>query len=197
MSKMIRNLFFCCICVIILHSPVLCAEPPAGTGKFLHTGFNFDCVLITAIFSFNTISPVIAKTEYDISFNGKTVLPRNTKIIGTAQVVKTIDRVNVRFETIVFPDGSEISFSGVALWPDGSGGIRGKVRKHKAKLPAKILLRTASAGVGYATRSALAEDITESITKDAEQEMAEKVDYSISIDKGTPILVFIDKRLEF
>lgn len=194
---MIRNLFFWCICVIILHCPVLCAEPPVKTGKFLHTGFIFDCVLITAIFSFNTISPVIARTEYDITFNGRTVLPRNTKIIGTAQVIKTIDRVNVSFKTIVFPDGSEISFSGIALWPDGSGGVKGKIRKHKAKLPARILLRTASAGVGYATQSSIAEDITASITEDAEREMAEKVDYSISIEKGTPILVFVDKRFEF
>ena len=133
----------------------------------------------------------------DITFNGKTILPKNTKLIGTAQVVKTIDRVNVRFNTIVFPDGSEIAFSGIALWPDGSGGIKGKVKKHKAKLPAKILLKTASAGVGYATQSSVAEDITESITQDAEQEMSEEVDYSISIEKGTPILIFVDKRLEF
>ena len=72
---------------------------------FMHTGFTFDAVLKTAIFSFNTITPVIAETEYPITFLDRVIIPKGTKIIGECSTVKTIDRVNISFHTLVFPQG--------------------------------------------------------------------------------------------
>lgn len=164
---------------------------------FLHTGFTFDAVLKTAIFSFNTITPVIAQTEYDITFLGKVMLPKNTKIIGTCNVEKSVDRVNIVFNTIVFPDGQEIGFTGIALHTDGSGGVPGKVTKQKAKLPAKILLSAAATGAGVATGNSVAADMIKGISDEAQQEVAEKQDYSISVKKDIGIQIYVVRRVEY
>ncbi len=120
-------------------------NPPPQKGKyFLHTGFIFDAVLTTSIFSYNLESPVIAETEFDIIYLDKIMIPKGTKLIGYASVLKSDDRVNVFFHTIVFPNGQEIKFSGLALHTDGSAGIPGKVKKQKAQIPARILLETAA-----------------------------------------------------
>ena len=115
---------------------MLAAVPQSSQKRFLHTGFTFDAVLRTAIFSYNTNTPVIAETEFDVSFLGKTMIPKGTKLIGTSAIEKTDDRVNVAFHTMVFPDGSEIKFNGLALWTDGSAGIIGKkTRKNRCCRP--------------------------------------------------------------
>ena len=164
---------------------------------FLHTGFTFDAVLRTAIFSFNTITPVVAQTEYDITFLGKVMIPRNTKIIGSCSVEKSVDRVNIVFDTIVFPDGEEINFRGLALDVDGSGGIPGKVTKQKAKLPAKILLTAAATGASAATNSDVPAEMIKGISDEAQQEIASKQDYSISVKKNTGIQVYVVRRAEY
>jgi len=164
---------------------------------FLHTGFTFDAVLKTAIFSFNTITPVVAQTEYDITFLGKVMLPKNTKIIGSCSVDKSVDRINIVFDTIVFPDGEEISFRGLALATDGSGGVPGKVTKQKAKLPAKILLTAAATGASAATNSDVPAEMIKGISDDAQQEIASKQDYSISVKKDTGIQIYVSRRVEY
>lgn len=164
---------------------------------FLHTGFSFDAVLQTAIFSFNTITPVIAQTEFDISFLGKVMIPKGTKLIGSCNIEKSVDRVNVVFHTIVFPDGQEIKFMGLALHTDGSGGIPGKVKKQKAKLPAKVLLTAAATGASVATTSNVPAEMIKSMADETQAELASKQDYSITVKKGVAILVYAVDRLEY
>lgn len=164
---------------------------------FMHTGFTFDAVLKTAIFSFNTITPVIAQVEYNITFLGKVMIPKNTKIIGTCNIEKSVDRVNVIFHTIVFPDGQEIKFAGLALHTDGSGGIPGKVKKRKGRLPAKILLSAAATGASVASGSSVPAEMIKGIAEETQQEIAQKQYYSISIKKDTAILIYIMERLEY
>jgi len=164
---------------------------------FLHTGFTFDAVLRTAIFSFNTISPVIAQTEYDITFLGKIMVPKGTKLIGSCNIEKSVDRVNVVFNSMVFPDGQEIGFSGLALHTDGSGGIPGKVTKQKAKMPAKILLTAAATGASVASASSVPAEMIKGIADETKEEIASKQDYSISVKKDTAIQIYIVRRAEY
>jgi type IV secretory pathway VirB10-like protein len=200
---MIKKMFF--VLFFVFFGCCLFAEKWDGPTKkhtsemryFMHTGFTFDAVLKTAIFSFNTISPVIAQVEYDITFLGNVVIPKNTKIIGTCNIEKSVDRVNVTFHTIVFPDGQEINFSGIALHTDGSGGIPGKVDKQKARLPAKILLSAAATGASVIARNEVPAQMIKGIAEDTQQEMAAKQDYSITIKKDTAIQVYIVERLEY
>ena len=164
---------------------------------FMHTGFTFDAVLKTAIFSFNTITPVICQTEFDISFLGKIMVPKGSKIIGTCNIEKSIDRVNVTFNTIVFPDGQEMKISGIALHTDGSGGIPGKVKKQKARMPAKILLTAAAAGASVAVDSSVPAEMIKGMAEETQQELAQKQDYSISVKKDIAVLVYIVDRIEY
>jgi len=169
-------------------------NPPPQKGKyFLHTGFMFDAVLQTAIFSYNLESPVIAETEFDIIYLDKVMIPKGTKIIGYASILKSADRVNVFFHTMVFPNGQEIKFAGIALHTDGSAGVPGKVKRHKENVPAKVLLEAAAniaaPGVGGA--------VVKELTAEQAKEMAYKPTYSITVKKGTPILIYNIERIEY
>lgn len=164
---------------------------------FLHTGFQFDAVLRTAIFSFNTITPVVAQTEYDITFLGKVMIPRNTKLIGVCNVEKSVNRVNIVFHSMVFPNGQEIRFTGIALHTDGSGGIPGKVDKQKASIPAKILIAAAAAQASTTATNSVPVDMIKGIADDVNQELSQKQDYSITIKKDVPIQVFVTESIEY
>jgi type IV secretory pathway VirB10-like protein len=164
---------------------------------FLSTGFSFDAILRTAIFSFNTITPVIAETEFDIQYLGKIMIPKGTRIIGISNIEKTVDRVNVTFHTMVFPNGHEIKISGLALHIDGSGGVPGIVKKQKTKLPAKIFLSAIATGAVIATKSPITSDFVTGFANEAQQTLAQKQDYSISVKKETPILIYNMTRIEY
>lgn len=165
---------------------------------FLHTGFIFNAVLKTAIFSFNSISPVVAETEYDIRFLDKVMIPRGTKFIGHCNVEKTINRVNVTFTTMVFPNGQEIQFNGVALHTDGSGGIPGKIVKaNKNVLPSKVLLNATASSLSAVSGNVIVNDVTDSIRQASESEVNEVYSYYIEIDKNIPIQIFVKGRLEY
>lgn len=169
-------------------------KPPEPQGKyFMHTGFNFDAVLKTAVYSYNLATPVIAEVEYDIIYLGKIIIPKNTLAIGYASVYKTDDRINVFFHTLVFPNGQELKFMGMALHTDGSAGIPGKVKKATQKVPAKILFSVAGAAI-----PGIAGDIAGGLSQEAIKEMEQYTpDYSIEVKKDTPILIYNIQRVEY
>ncbi len=71
-------------------------------------------------------SPVIAVvTQSSMSPSGAQVIPLGTKVIGQGQIDATRERLQVAFNTLVFPEGEQYSFSGFAAMPDGSTGIVG------------------------------------------------------------------------
>lgn len=165
---------------------------------FMHTGFTFPVVLDTTIFSFNTITPVIVRTEFDITFLGKVMIPKNTKIIGTSLIEKTLDRVNVHFHTMVFPDGQEIKLNAIALHTDGSGGVPGKKKKcGKAMLPATILLSAAATGAETVSSSSVPAEMIRGISEETKKDLDQKIDYSITVERGIEILIYIVERLEY
>jgi type IV secretory pathway VirB10-like protein len=165
---------------------------------FMHTGFTFDAVLYTAIFSLNLQTPVIVETESNILFRGRTMLPKGTKIIGTSNITKSADRVNVTFTTIVFPDGQEMNFNGLALAPDGSAGVPGIVKDlKKSVMPVKVIVKTAGAAAAATTNQPVAGEMIGSIADEMHDDLAEKQTYSITVKKGAAILVYVQSRLEY
>jgi len=171
----------------------------ANTGfqYFMHTGFTFDAVLKTGIFSFNLATPVIAEIESDVSYLGKVVVPKGSKIIGTSSVVKSADRVNVNFNTVVFPNGYEIAFQGIALDTNGVAGIRGKVKKQRATLPAQVILGSVGTAVGASTGLNVAGEVTQAIAEGTRSELAEKQSYSIEVKQGNALQVYVNSRVEY
>lgn len=168
-----------------------------GPVTSIYPGFTFDAILTNGILSFNTITPVIAETEFDILYLGQVIFPKKTKLIGTSNMVKTLNRVNIQFHTIAFPNGRWIQFTGMALHTDGSGGVPGKVKKEKAAIPARILLRTAGAVTAIGTGQPLAGELISGIAGETEKELQERQTYSITVKKGVPIMIFVVSEIMF
>ncbi|MFA5858187.1 MAG: TrbI/VirB10 family protein [Elusimicrobiota bacterium] len=160
---------------------------------FMHTGYMFDAVLQTAIFSYNIESPVIAEIEYDVIYLDKIILPKHSKIIGYASILKSDDRVNIFFHTTVFPNGQELKINALTLNTDGSLGIPGVVKKYQEILPAKILLETA-ANIAV---PGIAKPIIKELTADSARDLSYKPTYSVTVKKGTPVVVYIVDRVEY
>lgn len=166
------------------------------TGKkyLLSTGYCFEAVVKTGVFSFNIEPPVVAEVEFDQVYLNKTMIPKGSKIIGYASLYHSDNRVNVFFHTIVFPDGSEIKFSGMALHTDGSAGIPGKIKNVSQKIP----LIAMSSALGSLAFPGIAGTISEAVSNEAKQSI-EKYTPSdlITIPQDTPILIYNIQRVEY
>lgn len=73
--------------------------------------------------------PVIAIIQQDFLKDGKVVIPKRSKLLGKSSILQTENRLNIHFYRLVTPDQKEIPFSGIALMPDGSAGLVGKLHR--------------------------------------------------------------------
>ncbi len=169
----------------------------------ISTGVKVKAHLANAIFSFNVSSPVIAITDEDLKKDGVVLLPKNTQFIGDAGILKSRDRVNIKFSTMVFPDGREMKVRAMALGLDGSGGVKGKVDKQYDKSLLRAAGETALAGaalvVGTSARPLTLGDelrlnAARNLTSDAREALNDvKIEESVTVEAYTPILVlFLD-----
>lgn len=179
--------------------PGSCA--PEGSA-FLPTGFTFPALLPDAIFSYNTAAPVVALLEDDVRFRDRIVLPRGTRLIGTANTVHTLDRINITWELAVPPDGCELTFSGLALSDsDGSAGIKGKVEKHEDSIAAHVVLKSmlgaasVAASAAAPMESAIAGGLANETNQAVDQSLSKvKQLESIYVHERTQIRVFVLRR---
>ncbi len=176
---------------------------PRKGNYFLPTGFTFEAVLEGAIFSYNLLTPASAVADENICYRDEIVLPKGTKFIGVVQVVHSLDRVNIDFHTCVFPEGEEIKVDFMALWTDGSAGVKGKVETHKDAVAAKVAMKSVLAGV-QAGAVAAAPTVEGAVAAGLSQEAVTTLDTSsaktldsISIEERTPIKIFVKERTEY
>ncbi len=172
-------------------------------GLNIATGVKVKAHLANAIFSFNVSSPVVAITDEDLKKDDVVILPKNTQFVGDAAILKSRDRVNVKFSTMVLPDGKELNVRAMALGLDGSGGVKGKVDKQYDKSLLRAAGETALAGaavvLGVRDRPLTLTDelrlnAARNLTDDARDALNDvKVEESITVEAYTPILVlFLD-----
>ena len=119
------------------------------------------------------------------------MIPKGTKIIGSASTYHSEDRVIIEFNTMVFPDGSELSFKGLALQTDGSAGLSGEVKKATYKVPVNIILGAAGSiipGVGG--------DLAKGLSSESQKQMDTSIpDTIITVKKDTGILIYVINRI--
>ncbi len=163
------------------------------------TGAKIKAHLANAIFSFNVTSPAVAVVDEDFTKDGEVVIPKGTQFIGDAGILKSVDRINVRFSVMVLPGGKEVKVNTMALSLDGSGGIKGKVDKQDDKSIFKALGETALAAGAVVlgnTNSALS--LNDQLRLNAARNLSDdargalnqvKIEESISVEAYTPILV--------
>ena len=148
--------------------------------------------------------PVIARITDGYSDNGVTIIPRNSRLFGATQGMVE-DRVNVRFSRIVFPDGKEHAFSGVALDSDGVGGVEGNLKKKHGRRGRSIVSSAiigasgvfAPSGAGFsdtavrgAQRGAAGE-----LMKDSEYYRRTEAVPIVTIRAKTPLTILVDRAV--
>lgn len=69
---------------------------------------------VTAVLLQNAMSPV-----------GALVIPKGTTLIGQGQIDQGRERLQVRFHTMVWPEGQQFGFLASAMMADGSSGLTG------------------------------------------------------------------------
>jgi len=186
--------------------PVLKTFPSKETW-FLPTGTILKASTKNAIFSFNLEAPVVAELD-EPAICPKTnavVLPQGTKLIGTASVLKSDDRVNVEFRLAVLPapSGKEYQIQGLILHPDGSAGLKGTVREYKEVRLMSSAAAGAVSGIGQAVATTAGQPIVGQAVGGAltagateiQTGMAPKVDVSISVPPYQKCGVFLMNRL--
>ncbi len=172
-------------------------------GIGIPTGSKIKAHLANAIFSFNVTSPAVAVVDEDFVNGEQVIIPKGTQFIGDAGVLKSRDRINVRFSVMVLPSGKEIKVSAMALSLDGSGGIKGRLDKQSDKSIFKALGETLLAGSAVvlgSTNSALSLsdqlrlNTARNLSDDARNSLNQvKIEESVSVEAYTPILVlFLD-----
>lgn len=110
---------------------------PPGTRLRAH----LESVVSTAV-----KTPVVAVIEYNYEHNGELLIPAGTKIVGQLQSADRSGYIGVHFDTLLLPDGTNMSIEAAAtdlqLRP-----LRGKVQ---GKNTGKNILVRSLAGVGEA-----------------------------------------------
>lgn len=182
----------------------LTKKPERKLRYFLPTGFTFPARLENAIYSYNSETPAIVLVERHIEYLERIVIPAGTRLIGAVSVVKSHDRVLIRFQTMVFPEGDEIALTAIALSLDGSAGIKGKVEKHKDAAVANTVLRSIVAGTQVALDATMVNPVAASAAQGVSQEALQSLELerqqvttSISVDAETGVRVYLARRIEY
>lgn len=99
----------------------------SSAGDVLPIGSQIQAQLVGRVESADSNSPVTAVLLSDaLSPVQALVIPKGTKVIGSGQLDAQRERLQVRFHTLVFPEGEQYAISALAVMPDGSSGLEGR-----------------------------------------------------------------------
>lgn len=104
-----------------------------NNGDKLPLGTTIVAKLVNSVLSTDSNSPVIAEIPEAIDWKGSILIPQGTRAIGQGMLDDNTQRLQVRFHTLVFPDGDQHSISAIALLGDGSSGIAGDFHSRSLK----------------------------------------------------------------
>ncbi len=177
-------------------------ERPEKFKLGLASGTKIPALLGERVFSFNVDAPVVALVSRDFMTGEKTVIPKGSKVLGEANVLKSLDRINVRFQLLVLPDGREIRVNALALSEDGAAGIKGKVEKHTDMKMAKALgesvLSMGALFLGgrsqdpFNMQNQLELNLAQNLSDEARRNLRSvNVEKSVTAEASKPIFVFL------
>ena len=158
-------------------------------------------------------SPVTATLTKSFSFQGRTLLPAGTKVLGHLGQGQDSDRIAAIFDQFVFPNGHQISAQGVAVMLDGSTGIVGEFHSNRAWKVAGALGSSFLSGAAAAfqsteansfgiqqpdstTRNAILNGVAQTALEQGRRygEEAQKNPGFVTASSGTSFLVYVEKR---
>ena len=168
----------------------------------LASGTKIPALLGERVFSFNVNAPVVAVISKDFTSGDKVVIPKGSKFLGEANVLKSLDRINVRFQLLVLPDGREIRVNALALSEDGAAGIKGKVEKHTDMKMAKALgesvLSMGALFLGgrsqdpFSMQNQMELNLAQNLSDEARRNLRSvNVEKSVTVEALKPVFVFL------
>lgn len=177
-------------------------EKPEKLRLGLASGTKIPALLGERVFSFNVDAPVVALISKDFMTGEKVAIPKGSKFLGEANVLKSLDRINVRFHLLVLPDGREIRVNALALSEDGAAGIKGKVEKHTDMKMAKALgesvLSMGALFLGgrsqdpFNMQNQLELNVAQNLSDEARRNLRNvNVEKSVTAEASKPIFVFL------
>jgi len=167
------------------------------------SGTKIPAFLEDRVFSFNVAAPVLAVLAKDFEIQDKVVIPKGSKFVGEANVLKSLDRINVRFNLLVLPDGREIRVNAMALSEDGAAGIKGKTQKYTDMKVLKaigesvlsvgsLFLGRSSSTDAFNLEDQLRLNVAQNLSDDAQRSLqGVKIDKSVTVEGGKPVFVFL------
>ncbi|MFH1799973.1 MAG: TrbI/VirB10 family protein [Candidatus Omnitrophota bacterium] len=167
------------------------------------SGTKIPAFLEDRVFSFNVEAPVLAVVAKDFTVQEKVVIPKDSKFVGEANVLKSLDRINVRFHLLVLPDGREIRVNAMALSEDGAAGIKGKTQKYTDMKVLKaigesvlsvgsLFLGRGSSQDAFSLEDQLRLNVAQNLSDDAQRSLRSvKIDKSVTVEGGKPVFVFL------
>jgi hypothetical protein len=96
----------------------------------LPMGTSFLVRMINQVHSNSSSSPAIAEIIDDVYSPGDLntlIIPRSTRAIGNAMYDESNQRIQIQFNTLVFPEGDQHSIQAIALMIDGTSGVLGQM----------------------------------------------------------------------
>ncbi len=172
--------------------------------------------LLGQVESTDTNSPVQAVVLDDaLSPAQAMVIPKGTKVIGNGQLDQQRERLQVRFSTLVFPEGEQYSISGLAAMPDGTSGLvgdysSGMFRKQASQfignfvggLAEGMQDRTAVGQIGIpfepgSLKNGALNGVAQSslgYAKSSSDEMGSKSMASIKVSNGKEFVLYLDRE---
>ncbi len=177
-------------------------ERPEKVKLGLPSGTKIPALLGDRVFSFNVDAPVVAVLSKDFTAGEKPVIPKGSKFLGEANVLKSLDRINVRFHLLVLPDGREIRVNALALSEDGAAGIKGKVEKQTdmkiVKAIGESVLSMGALFLGgrsqdpFSMQDQLELNVAQGLSDEARKNLRSvNVEKSVTAEASKPIFVFL------
>jgi hypothetical protein len=96
-----------------------------GNGFGLPMGSTITARLINTLLSSDSAQPVIAEVVEDAVWRNSVLIPTGARAVGTASFDDAAKRLQLRFTTFIYPDGSQHPVQAMALLENGSSGIPG------------------------------------------------------------------------
>lgn len=170
--------------------------------------------LLNTVRSTNTASPVIALITQDVANDSGTSIPANTKVIGNATFDDASRRIQIRFSTLIYEDGSQHGIQATAMMQDGSAGIDGDYHSGRGEQQAGRFIGNFIGGLADGLRTQTTPGMFGNSTQEGsikngllngvslsaqDQAKAYSDDLtntrpSMSIDAGSPFFLFLDKE---
>ena len=167
------------------------------------SGTKIPAFLEDRVLSFNVEAPVLAVLAKDFTVRDEIVIPKGSKFVGEASVLKSLDRINVRFHLLVMPDGREIRVNAMALSEDGAAGIKGKTQKYTDMKVLKALgesvlsmgslfLGRSSSTDAFNLEDQLRLNVAQNLSDNAQSSLkGVKIEKSVTVEGGKPVFVFL------